>query len=176
MKNLFVILTVAALLFAGNAFAQDSSQVQNQFRKGKRHQNHSLLQNQNKGQMGHKFVDANGDGYNDNAPDADGDGIPNGMDPDYTGAKMRNGNHGHGFVDADGDGINDNAMDADGDGIPNGQDPDFVRPQDGSGHMNGKGMNKGRGMHGQGNGSGIGAGNGSGNGNGHKSKGQKGRK
>jgi hypothetical protein len=29
------------------------------------------------------FVDDNGDGYNDLAPDADGDGIPNGLDPDY---------------------------------------------------------------------------------------------
>ena len=29
------------------------------------------------------FVDENGDGFNDLAPDADGDGIPNGIDPDY---------------------------------------------------------------------------------------------
>lgn len=29
------------------------------------------------------FVDLNGDGFNDNAPDFDGDGIPNGLDPDY---------------------------------------------------------------------------------------------
>ncbi len=29
------------------------------------------------------FIDEDGDGYNDLAPDADGDGIPNGMDPDY---------------------------------------------------------------------------------------------
>ncbi len=29
------------------------------------------------------FVDENGDGFNDLAPDADGDGIPNGLDPDY---------------------------------------------------------------------------------------------
>lgn len=33
------------------------------------------------GQKG--FVDLNGDGFNDNAPDADGDGIPNGLDEDY---------------------------------------------------------------------------------------------
>lgn len=32
---------------------------------------------------GFGFVDENGDGYNDLAPDADGDGIPNGLDPDY---------------------------------------------------------------------------------------------
>jgi hypothetical protein len=31
----------------------------------------------------HAFVDADGNGYNDNAPDADGDGIPNGMDSDF---------------------------------------------------------------------------------------------
>lgn len=29
------------------------------------------------------FVDEDGDGFNDLAPDADGDGIPNGQDPDY---------------------------------------------------------------------------------------------
>ncbi len=29
------------------------------------------------------FVDLDGDGFNDNAPDHDGDGIPNGQDPDY---------------------------------------------------------------------------------------------
>lgn len=79
---------------------------------------------------GSHFVDANGDGYNDNAPDVDGDGIPNGQDPDY----VRSGRgHGRGFVDADGDGFNDNAPDADGDGIPNGQDSDYQRPADGSG-------------------------------------------
>ena len=33
--------------------------------------------------QGKNFVDLNGDGFNDNAPDADGDGIPNGLDEDY---------------------------------------------------------------------------------------------
>lgn len=32
---------------------------------------------------GSNFVDLDGDGFNDNAPDADGDGIPNGLDEDY---------------------------------------------------------------------------------------------
>ena len=54
---------------------------------------------------GKGFVDKNGDGYNDNAPDDDGDGIPNGLDPDYTGPKFQKNK----FVDLDGDGINDNA-------------------------------------------------------------------
>ena len=67
--------------------------------------------------------------------DEDGDGIPNGQDPDFDGAKIRGCNANGGFVDTDGDGINDNAMDDDGDGIPNGQDPDYTRPEDGSGNM-----------------------------------------
>ncbi|HDP67341.1 MAG TPA: hypothetical protein ENN20_02440 [Candidatus Marinimicrobia bacterium] len=29
------------------------------------------------------FIDENGDGFNDNAPDHDGDGIPNSIDPDF---------------------------------------------------------------------------------------------
>ena len=56
-------------------------------------------------QHGKGFVDKNGDGYNDNAPDHDGDGIPNGLDPDYTGSKLQKNK----FVDLNGDGINDNA-------------------------------------------------------------------
>jgi hypothetical protein len=58
--------------------------------------------------QGRFFVDKNGDGYNDNAPDDDGDGIPNGLDPDWQ--KM----HKHKrkgkpkrFIDLNGDGIND---------------------------------------------------------------------
>lgn len=45
----------------------------------------------NKGMVhcGRIFVDKNGDGYNDNAPDDDGDGIPNCLDPDYKILKMQ---------------------------------------------------------------------------------------
>ena len=53
------------------------------------------------------FVDLDGDGINDNAPDHDGDDVPNGLDPDYQGALMNRG--ARGFVDLDGDGISDNA-------------------------------------------------------------------
>lgn len=74
------------------------------------------------------FVDKNGDGYNDYAPDHDGDGIPNGVDPDYTGPRLRGGRGMAGFVDADGDGINDRMQDWDGDGIANCQDPDWQGP------------------------------------------------
>jgi hypothetical protein len=84
-----------------------------------------------KTQNGAGFVDENGDGYNDNAPDHDGDGIPNGRDDDYVGRGK-----GRGFVDEDGDGINDNAPDHDGDGIPNGQDTDYTGPKNRNGQKN----------------------------------------
>lgn len=38
------------------------------------------------------FVDENGDGFNDLAPDSDGDGIPNGQDPDYNPPQDGSGN------------------------------------------------------------------------------------
>ncbi len=123
MKKTLSIISLALIFLVGNLFAQDSTAQKNQYRKG------------NTNQVG--FIDADGDGYNDNAADHDGDGIPNGMDSDYTGAKNRKGNRSKGFVDADGDGINDNAADHDGDGIPNGRDSDYVRPQDGTGSMRG---------------------------------------
>ena len=176
--NLFLTLaaTLMAFLFTSSVYAQDSSMVQkrNQYKKEMRQGKANMM----KGQKGvHGFIDENGDGFNDNAPDHDGDGIPNGRDEDYTGPKMRNGHASKGFVDADGDGINDNAMDDDGDGIPNGQDPDFVRPQDGSGRMNKNGHGKGKGMRGAGNGSGMGSGIGSGSGDcdGTGPKGNKGK-
>jgi len=81
-------------------------------------------------QHGPAFVDEDGDGFNDMAPDHDADGIPNGQDEDYESMGLG----AQGFVDADGDGINDNFggarraqdvpgrairnfVDADGDGI-----------------------------------------------------------
>jgi len=84
---------------------------------------------------GPRFVDMNGDGFNDNAPDADGDGIPNGQDADYTGVKS-----GKGFVDANGDGINDNAGSKNGGKNGNGT----KGGKNGSGKGN-KGGNKGSG-------------------------------
>lgn len=42
---------------------------------------------------GSNFIDLNGDGFNDNAPDQDGDGIPNGLDADY----VKNAQDGSGY-------------------------------------------------------------------------------
>lgn len=58
---------------------------------------------------GQHFIDRDGDGYNDNAPDHDGDGIPNGLDPDWQKLRAeKTKKKKHRFVDLDGDGINDN--------------------------------------------------------------------
>ncbi len=59
--------------------------------------------------QGRFFVDKNGDGYNDNAPDDDGDGIPNSLDPDWQ-KKHKHKRKGKParFIDLNGDGINDN--------------------------------------------------------------------
>jgi len=62
---------------------------------------------------GQNFIDEDGDGYNDNAPDHDGDGIPNGLDPDWRKIKKGKGmqkgkDKKRRFIDLDGDGINDN--------------------------------------------------------------------
>lgn len=87
---------------------------------------------------GKNFVDKNGDGYNDLAPDHDGDGIPNGLDPDYKGSQMQKGKKG--FIDLNGDGINDNAgmrkgkAGKGGFGPANGCGNKGVGPKDGTGN------------------------------------------
>ena len=62
-------------------------------------------------QHGQHFIDEDGDGYNDNAPDHDNDGIPNGLDPDWQKEQGQTGNQKRWrYIDLDGDGINDNLM------------------------------------------------------------------
>ena len=41
------------------------------------------IQAQTCNKTGTNFIDLDGDGFSDNAPDHDDDGIPNGLDPDY---------------------------------------------------------------------------------------------
>jgi hypothetical protein len=65
--------------------------------------------------------------------DEDGDGIPNGQDPDYDRQNPMRGHGQMGFIDENGDGINDRCLDSDGDGIPNRLDPDWEPPRDGTG-------------------------------------------
>ena len=88
---IYIIVLGAFALSSSNA--QDSVKVENK------------EQEKEKTQHGPKFVDEDGDGFNDNAPDHDGDGIPNGLDPDY---KRPGKEKKKKFVDLDGDGIDDN--------------------------------------------------------------------
>lgn len=107
------------------------------------------------------YIDEDGDGFNDNAPDADGDGIPNGQDPDYVkpadgSGNMHQNQGGLGHADEDGfwkrlrnkfglgdDGEGRGDMDlrgrqggyGPGDGSGNGG----MGPQDGSGNGSGSG-------------------------------------
>jgi len=89
MKKM-VALAVGFLL-VGLAFglAQEKAQEQAQA-KTELKANGQVQQNkvQAKSEFRHRnriaFVDEDGDGINDRAKDADGDGIPNGQDPDWT--------------------------------------------------------------------------------------------
>lgn len=95
IKNIFYLLIPIIFVFlCGGLQAQDSSRVKD-----------------TKPRSGRHFVDKNGDGYNDNAPDHDGDGIPNGLDADWQKLKKGQGkNKRRRYVDLDGDGINDYAQ------------------------------------------------------------------
>lgn len=94
MHKILYLFFVISLL-TGLAFAQESD------KKEKKEQTQN--QNQSEKKPNQKFVDVDGDGFNDNAPDHDGDGIPNGLDPDWQKEQEK-------FVDLDGDGINDNKL------------------------------------------------------------------
>jgi len=89
MKMILMLFSFLALFSATSLFAQDTSRV------GKQEQTQ---------QQQTEFIDLDGDGFNDYAPDHDGDGIPNGLDPDYQALRKQKGEE---FVDLDGDGIDD---------------------------------------------------------------------
>ena len=92
----FSLATILIMLLVAVTYGQDSTKIKNKNGEPRQHRM--------------PFVDANGDGYNDNAPDHDGDGIPNGLDPDWH--KLHKGKgkakgKKHRFIDLNGDGIND---------------------------------------------------------------------
>ena len=110
-----MILTTALLFgfaVAGSVYGQDSTKTKSEI-KQKNNKKTAGKETQNTEQPAHAqhFVDKDGDGYNDNAPDHDGDGIPNGLDPDWKKlqkSKLKKKAKKPQFVDLDGDGINDN--------------------------------------------------------------------
>ena len=121
----FLILSIA---LSNIIIAQDSTKTK---------------KNENGKHQTNKFVDNNGDGYNDNAPDHDGDGIPNGLDSDFIKFKKRQNME---YVDANGDGINDNLMFRGKRNNKINQSMKMnIKPQDGSNINNNNGKKKGRG-------------------------------
>jgi len=160
MKKMLA-LTVG-LLILGFAFAtaqdqtatksQEKAQIQTGLKaKGETQQNKVQAKPEFRHRNRIAFVDENGDGINDLARDHDGDGVPNGQDPDWakpedgTGYKAQNKKGGSDATpagEAKGGYAYQLARDDDGDGVPNGQDPDWVKPEDGTGlkaqHKNGQ--------------------------------------
>jgi len=105
--NLFigVLMFGLSLMFSNLIMAQTTNQQKEKSQNNIKTQAQKPTIDPSKIQHSYRFVDKNGDGYNDNAPDHDSDGIPNGVDPDYKGAKVGSGKR---FTDMNGDGINDN--------------------------------------------------------------------
>lgn len=68
MKTLSKMLVVLSLVLAVGLYLNGSI---------------TYAQKTNGNNPGKGFIDLNGDGINDHAIDSDGDGIPNGQDPDY---------------------------------------------------------------------------------------------
>jgi len=90
----FVLTSIFLIVLTNTLHAQDSTKTEKKEQTIKH---------------GQHFIDEDGDGYNDNAPDHDGDGIPNGLDPDWQKLNSEKKQQRR-FVDLDGDGINDNVQ------------------------------------------------------------------
>ena len=140
MKNIifYIALIFAIVVFSSDfSYSQDTTKSKDKDKKptpGMKNQHRQRTQN---------FVDKNGDGYNDNAPDDDGDGIPNSLDPDYVKKSDQKDSKDLPYIDLNGDGINDN-LQKKGKNKNKGNSPKNIKPQDGTNSGNntqGKGQN-----------------------------------
>jgi len=88
MKKLMALMVGFLLVGLAFAVAQEKTQEQAQAKTQVQTQLKAKSQVQTKASYRHRyetrFIDENGDGICDIARDADGDGIPNGQDPDWT--------------------------------------------------------------------------------------------
>ncbi len=99
LAGALLILTAGAVLAQEQTKAEEANKVQVKAQAQTRTQNQAATQAAVKSQnrFRTRFVDQNGDGVNDMMRDADGDGIPNCQDPDWTrpqdgtGYQVRNG-------------------------------------------------------------------------------------
>jgi len=90
-KKAFAILGSLAVIGVGTSLAQSAGPARKQIESQKKASVRAEFQN--------RFVDENGDGINDLFRDHDGDGIPNGQDPDWAPPEDGTGLHG-GIFDA----------------------------------------------------------------------------
>lgn len=128
--NIILIISLV-ILASGFVYSQDSTKTPPKDTKVKEKpatMKQIKLKSQN-------FVDKNGDGYNDNAPDDDGDGIPNSLDPDYHQKNKLKAGQKLPYIDLDGDGINDNLQKMRKTGAKPGM-PKDLKPQDGTSPQN----------------------------------------
>jgi len=144
MKKMLAItvgILVVGMLFAA---AQDQTATKSQEKaqiktglkaKGETQQNKVQAKPEFQHRNRVSFIDENGDGINDRAKDHDGDGVPNGQDPDWVKPGDGTGNKAQNKKGAAEGYAYQLARDDDGDGVPNGQDPDWVKPEDGSGYQ-----------------------------------------
>ena len=93
MRKAMAIIGVALLLGVGIGFAQETeksqtrSEIQKQIQTRNEDAKGTLTRTNTRTRNRIMFVDENGDGVNDLARDHDGDGIPNGQDPDWAAPK-----------------------------------------------------------------------------------------
>lgn len=145
-QNLISTLTVTVLamfVISSNLFAQDDPlQEKKQIKNQLKNEVKSMLQTDKEIMIKNRerakgFIDLDGDGFNDNAYDDDGDGIPNGQDPDFvrpqdgSGKKFMSGNK------------SQNKFGGNKYGPGNGTGNQGIGPKDGSGNGPGTGTGSG---------------------------------
>jgi hypothetical protein len=94
MKRMFVILGVLLILGVGFGIASQQNPAQEKNRAQEKNKVRNGIKGDEKTPLQNRlmFRDENGDGICDSFRDHDNDGIPNGQDPDWTGARDGKGN------------------------------------------------------------------------------------
>jgi hypothetical protein len=93
MRKLMAAIGIALLIGVGLGLAQETekaqtrSEIQKQVQTRTEDAAGTLTRTETRTRSRIRFIDENGDGINDLARDHDGDGIPNGQDPDWAAPK-----------------------------------------------------------------------------------------
>ena len=93
MRHVMAVIGIALILGAGLGLAQETgkaqtrSEIQKQVQTRNEDPQGTPTRTETRTRTRVRFVDENGDGINDLGRDHDGDGIPNGQDPDWVAPK-----------------------------------------------------------------------------------------